>query len=68
MCCAGYKYDGMGNAIEKRKCAMQTPVLRIPAGMGKEERWDYVAPAKPPKNDKRLYILLSKVIIIETIL
>ena len=25
MCCAGYKYDGMGSAIRKRKCAMQTP-------------------------------------------
>ena len=46
MCCAGYKYDGMGNAIEKRKCAMQTPGPSCTeAGMGKEERWDYVAPA-----------------------
>jgi hypothetical protein len=47
MCCAGYKYDGMGNAIEKRKCAMQTPGPScVEAGMGKEERWDYVAPAE----------------------
>ena len=46
MCCAGYKYDGMGNSIEKRKCAMQTPGPSCTeAGMGKEERWDYVAPA-----------------------
>ena len=46
VCCAGYKYDGMGDAIEKRKCAMQTPDPSCTeAVMSKEERWDYVAPA-----------------------
>jgi len=42
MCCSGWKYDGMANAIYKRKCAMETPSPAcVDAAMPAEERWDY---------------------------